>query len=79
MVAAKLLISHGANINGKDINGKTPLHRAVIYERNWIIALLLSNGANINEKDNGGKTALQYAEERKMDLAMIKIHYPSFM
>ncbi|EAX97026.1 hypothetical protein TVAG_315280 [Trichomonas vaginalis G3] len=47
---AELLISHGANINEKDEDGKTALHFAAYYNSKEIAELLISNGANINEK-----------------------------
>ncbi|EAY00348.1 ankyrin repeat protein, putative [Trichomonas vaginalis G3] len=57
----KLLISHGANINEKDIFGNTALHNAVHENYKEITKLLISHGANINERDIFGRTALHYA------------------
>ncbi|EAX93924.1 ankyrin repeat protein, putative [Trichomonas vaginalis G3] len=54
---------NGANINAKNIDGKTALHIATskINNNKEIVELLLSHGANINEKDNYGATALHKA------------------
>ncbi|EAY12885.1 ankyrin repeat protein, putative [Trichomonas vaginalis G3] len=54
-------LSHGANINEKDINGKNALHIAVLNKKKEIFELLISHGVNINEKDKRGETALHFA------------------
>ncbi|EAY10973.1 ankyrin repeat protein, putative [Trichomonas vaginalis G3] len=54
-------LSHGANINEKDENGRTALHIAAIYNSKETAELLISHGANINEKDENGRTALHIA------------------
>ena len=48
--ASELLISHGANINEKDKDGRTVLYYATINNSKETIELLISHGANINEK-----------------------------
>ncbi|EAY18971.1 ankyrin repeat protein, putative [Trichomonas vaginalis G3] len=45
-----LLVSHGANIEEKDIDGLTPLDHAVINENKEIIEFLISHDANVNAK-----------------------------
>ncbi|EAY13846.1 hypothetical protein TVAG_044060 [Trichomonas vaginalis G3] len=54
-------LSHGANINEKDNDGKTALYIAAGINRKEIAEFLISHGANINEKNNDGETALQDA------------------
>ena len=59
------LISLGAKVDSKDINGSTPLHIA-LKKFNWkdqrksfiSIQRLYNSGANPNIKDNKGKTAI---------------------
>jgi hypothetical protein len=47
----KLLIGGGADVNAKDVSGKTPLHWAVTAEQTEIVRILLANGADVNAKD----------------------------
>ncbi|EAY22533.1 hypothetical protein TVAG_035560 [Trichomonas vaginalis G3] len=54
-------LSHGENINEKDKDGETALHKAAQYDRKEIAEFLISHGANINEKDEDGETALHKA------------------
>ncbi|EAY14725.1 ankyrin repeat protein, putative [Trichomonas vaginalis G3] len=54
-------LSHGANINEKDKNGKTALHIAAWRDNKETAEVLISHGANINGKDKDGKTALHIA------------------
>ncbi len=53
-------IKAGADINGKDRNGKTPLQHAVDNSNIDVILALLKLGASIDPPDNR-KTALIYA------------------
>ncbi|EAY19380.1 hypothetical protein TVAG_100960 [Trichomonas vaginalis G3] len=54
-------LSHGANINEKDENGETALHKSAWYNSKEAAEVLISHGANINEKDENGETALHNA------------------
>ena len=56
----KLLISHGANINERYKEGRTPLMIAVGYNciKPDIVRLLIENSANVNAKDKKGRTPL---------------------
>ncbi|EAY21040.1 ankyrin repeat protein, putative [Trichomonas vaginalis G3] len=56
-------LSHGANINEKNEDGKTALHIAAEYNSKETAEFLISHGANINEKDNIEQTALHIAAE----------------
>ncbi|EAY16869.1 hypothetical protein TVAG_150200 [Trichomonas vaginalis G3] len=55
------LLSHGANIDEKDIYGDTALHKAAFYNSKETVEILILHGANIDEKDLHGKTALHKA------------------
>lgn len=58
----KLILSHGADINGKDMNGLTPLHSAVTsFKGVPVIRELLVHGANVNATDYEGNTPLTLA------------------
>jgi len=47
------LILKGADINGRDTQGGTPLHWACSHGNMNIIKLLIKKGANINLIDDG--------------------------
>lgn len=54
-----IILKNQHDINGKDNNGRTPLHRAVLNNPvKSIITLLTSAGANCSIKDNNNKTPL---------------------
>jgi ankyrin repeat protein len=56
-------VENEADLNDKDINGKTPLHFASeIYDRD-IQRLLLRKGADVNACDDNGVTALHLASK----------------
>ncbi len=54
-------IRNGADLNGKDRRGYTPLIRAVHTEDIQIINMLLEAGADVNGTDDFGFTPLMYA------------------
>jgi ankyrin repeat protein len=43
-----LLLANGADLNSQDKLGNTPLHTAVLYERDDMVELLVTRGADIN-------------------------------
>ena len=58
-----LLLNLGADINGKDHRGSTPLILAAQFGvSSDVIMLLLEKGANAKVKNNRGMTALDYAK-----------------
>ncbi|KAK2703938.1 putative ankyrin repeat protein RF_0381 [Artemia franciscana] len=67
----KVIIDEGAEIDAKDVLGKTPLHYAVEKKRTSdikmtdIVKMLLDNGARINAKNRNGETPLHCAIEKK--------------
>ena len=46
------LLNAGMDVNQRDVEGNTPLHRACAANRLDIVELLYSNGANLNAKNN---------------------------
>jgi len=47
-----------ADVNAKDKNGYSPLHKALVLSHYEIAELLVKNGANVNEKYPSGNTLL---------------------
>ncbi|XVF72512.1 hypothetical protein PTKIN_Ptkin12aG0127000 [Pterospermum kingtungense] len=59
----KSCLAQGANVNGKDQNGWTPLHRAAFKGRIESVKVLLNHGAQPNLVDDNGYTPLHCAVE----------------
>ena len=57
----KLLLEHGADVEGATPGGKTALMMAAMFNRREIVDLLLAHGANIDASDVNGVTALSAA------------------
>jgi ankyrin repeat protein len=63
LVAAKLLIDHGANVNAsRPSDGMTVLHLAVQSGNRELIEALLANKADVNARNNAGETPLDLAK-----------------
>ena len=57
----KLVLQMGADVNARDKNGDTFLHRATERERGKAIKVLLEVGADVNARNNKGRTPLLIA------------------
>lgn len=65
----KLFLEHGANINGKNKDGETPLHIMAAHRSSYdCLELLIAEGANVDAQDNDGWTPLMNA-----------VHHPQVM
>lgn len=60
-VVIKLLLRYKANINARDLTGRTPLMVAVVSQQRGTTKLLVEKGANIGDSDNVGTTPLHLA------------------
>ncbi|HVK05686.1 MAG TPA: ankyrin repeat domain-containing protein [Armatimonadaceae bacterium] len=58
----RLLIEKGADVNGRNAEGITPLMYSALAGRAELAALLVEKGADVNAKDTNGLTALDWAE-----------------
>lgn len=56
------LIDNPELTNVRDKHGNTPLHKAVSYGHNDIVALLLARGADIHARNQEGKTSMFMAK-----------------
>ena len=67
----KKLLAAGANVNARDEDGYSPLHRAVTHSNKpEVIYALLDAGANVNARTDGffgifGKTPLELIERNE--------------
>jgi ankyrin repeat protein len=68
--AARTLLRYNANINSRDVSGKTALH----YARNAAVTkLLLAANASVDIRDVYGRTALHAACRRGPDIRRVKL------
>jgi ankyrin repeat protein len=58
------LLEHKADIDAKDVNGKTALHWADTSGVEAVVPLLLEHKADTDAKDNDGWTALHWTAEK---------------
>jgi ankyrin repeat protein len=58
---AKVLVARGANIEYRDVTGRTPLFHAAAFKRYEFVEYLASLGADVNPIDMHGWTPLDFA------------------
>lgn len=61
---ARLLVSHGADVNVKDFRKETPLYHAVRANDPYMVRSLLDMGAKVNVENAYGRSPLQEAQDR---------------
>lgn len=61
IILVNLLIEKKADLNSRNIKGRTPLMAAASRGSLKLLKILLDSGANIDDLDDDGKTALMYA------------------
>lgn len=77
------LLNDGANINGADSIGKTPLMHAVIVGVPQVFYLIVDHNPDVNAQDNEGRSALMWAATpsnvNKYDLAEYLLEEPGII
>lgn len=68
----KDLLTRGADINKKIVQGLTPLHLAAFGAHPEVVQLLIKSNANVNAKDDQGKTPLHWANNEKVVEELLK-------
>lgn len=58
---AKFLLTHRAEVDGRESHEMTPLHIAASSSSEDVAALLIEHGADINARDNNGDAPLDFA------------------
>jgi ankyrin repeat protein len=67
----KALVSKGANINIKGVNGLTPLMTAVKGSKYSIVEYLVNNGADKRIKNNFNWTAFDFARQNRDEILIL--------
>lgn len=75
--AIKILLDNGADVNGRDFEGKTVIMEALKSKNENLVKFLLENNAGLDYEDFNGKSVYQYAYESG-DLDVIKSIDPEF-
>jgi ankyrin repeat protein len=58
MIQSSVQFLHKADVNARNFDGMTPLHRAELYGHKDVVELLLANKAGVNPRDGGVATPL---------------------
>jgi len=61
LIEIRALLNAGANVEGRDVLGWTPLIYAALQDQPQTIRLLLDHGADAEARDVYGRTAREYA------------------
>ena len=63
----RLLVAHGANVDRRDHNGRTPLSTAAYEKNTLMVELLLELGAAVDTEDDQGCTPLRRIVDTLLD------------
>lgn len=69
------LLDKWANIEERDIYGRTPLFYATNYSTSWMVELLLQRGANVNAQSDRWDTALMAVNPPPIDTVRILLDH----
>lgn len=71
--ALKETFSAGANINAKNLTGRTALHEAVLTGDSYLLEAVLDQNPDINARDGQGRTAIETAitKSASSDISMV--------
>lgn len=61
----KIFLDHGAEVNTRNVEGKTPLHFCAENQSISFIELLISHGADVNVLTNNGQSVIHFAAANK--------------
>ncbi|KAK4460730.1 hypothetical protein QBC42DRAFT_101386 [Cladorrhinum samala] len=67
----EILLNKGADVNGLDASGRTPLHCGVEGGKMDTITLLLNRGADVTKLSTNGVSVLQLAVEKGLEDAVV--------
>ena len=70
-MVVQVLLTHQADINGRDEDDWTPLHLASFYGNSKVARLLLEHGADVDTKTGNGFTPLRSALESGIHLELM--------
>ena len=75
--ASRLLLQHNADVNGKENNGRTALHWALINEDDDAVQLLLEHGAEVHHRESEkGRTPLILAVQNgRVDIVRLLLQH----
>jgi len=68
----ELLLQHGANINARDQDGRTPLALAAILGKTEVVRLLIRNGADVNTVNVRGNTPLIHSRSTEISRLLLE-------
>ncbi len=75
MKCAEYLVKLGAQVNARNQEGVTPLHKATEQNHKAYIEFLIRNGADVNCSDAEGNRPLHIAVKRGIDQSLLSFSH----